>query len=59
MKKSGGGSKHPVYPGMDLKRHNPPGCDKSMDLKGGSVNADATRGAKPAPTPKSIGPRTA
>lgn len=42
-----------------LKKTNPKPDDKSTKLKGASVNADATRGAKPAPTPKTLGPRTA
>lgn len=34
------------------------GSDSSMQCKGGSVNDGATRD-KPAPTPKTLGPRTA
>lgn len=33
--------------------------DASTKLKGPSVNVDATRGDKAAPTPKTLGPRTA
>lgn len=41
-----------------LTRKNPPGEDKSMTIKGGSVNTDATR-TSVAATPKTLGPRTA
>lgn len=43
-------------PGM--KNNCPPGSDSSMTPKGGSVNDSPTRD-KPAPTPKSLGGRTA
>ncbi len=41
-----------------LSRKNPPGVDASMSPKGGSVNADATRGGV-AKTPRTLGPRDA
>ncbi len=43
-------------PGMTNR--SPKGSDSSMTPKGGSVNDAATRD-KPAPTPKTLGPRTA
>ncbi len=44
-----------------MKRTIPPGTDASgwATKKGGSVERDATRGSKPAPTPKTLGPRSA
>ena len=42
-----------------LTKRNPKPDDKSTKLKGPSVNAEATRGNKTAPTPKTLGPRTA
>lgn len=53
---AGMGMKGNMLAGMTRK--NPPGVDKSMTCKGGSVNADATRGGA-APTPKTLGPRDA
>ena len=53
MKKSGGN----LHEG--LTTHSPKPDDSSTKLKGASVNADATRGASPAPPPKTLGPRTA
>lgn len=41
-----------------LSRKSPPGVDKSMRMKGPSVNSDATRGGT-APTPRTLGPRNA
>lgn len=41
-----------------LKRDLPPGTDKSMTSPPGRVNDNSTRSG-PAPTPKSLGPRTA
>lgn len=41
-----------------MSRKNPAGVDASMKPKGGSVNADATRGSTAA-TPKTLGPRDA
>jgi hypothetical protein len=42
-----------------LKNHSPKFVDKSFKLYGGgSVNSDTTRGST-APTPKTLGPRTA
>ncbi len=41
-----------------LRNKSPKGVDASMTCKGGSVNSETTRGGV-APTPKTIGPRTA
>lgn len=41
-----------------LTRKNPAGVDASMSPKGGSVNAEATRGGT-ARSPKTLGPRDA
>jgi hypothetical protein len=43
-----------------LKRHNPPGHDKSgfATTKGGDIDKGATREGT-APSPKTLGPRTA
>ena len=42
-----------------LTKRMPKPDDASTKLKGPSVNAEATRGKSPAPTPKTLGPRTA
>lgn len=45
---------------MKTKRNTQPSDkDKSTGMKGGSVNSGASRGSKPAKTPKSLGPRYA
>lgn len=41
------------------KNRMPSSSDESTNRKGGSVDGNPTRGSKPAPTPKSLGPRTA
>jgi hypothetical protein len=42
-----------------LSTRSPRADDASTKLKGPSVNAEATRGGKTAPTPATLGPRTA
>lgn len=50
--------KHAMH-GMLGKCHGAKSEDASTKLKGPSVNAEATRGDKPAHSPKTIGPRAA
>lgn len=53
MKKSGMTNLH-----SGLTRKAPAGVDKSMSMKGGSVDKDTTRGSV-APSPKTLGGRCA
>lgn len=55
-KESYGGMKGSMQDGM--KSTSVPSTDSSMKCKGGSVNDEPVRSAT-APTPKTLGPRTA
>ena len=59
MAKATGGKMSGLLKGLSNNNPRPPGKDGSPKMPSRSVTAEATRGSKTAPTPKTLGPRSA